>query len=178
MKYLWHRLYVSTVTITDNLEESSTGQWEYQLQVVIYTECIPSCRVRLRLRNSLSTMLQHPLQPSGSTTKVIGKILHNIKNIAPRRTVTSAVSSGTSIHFSSRVSFPQRFRGRTNDTVSGPRSRHLWRVNQRGSLVHRQRRFRNACQIEQAEREPRLIERPHERANKYPRWQFHAKLGG
>ena len=67
--------------------------------------------------------------------------------------------------------------GRTNDTVSEPRSRRIWRVNQRGNLVRRQRRFRNVCQIEQAEQEPRLIERPYERADKYPRWRFHAKLG-
>jgi hypothetical protein len=44
-------------------------------------------------------------------------------------------------------------------------------------LVHRRCRFRNVYLIEQGEQKPRLIERPHKRADEYPRWQFHVKLG-
>ena len=64
--------------------------------------------------------------------------LHHFKNIAARRTVDfKPTNHDLSSLFRNTnrpllpSSFPQRFRGRTNDAFSGPHSRRMRRVNKK-----------------------------------------------
>jgi hypothetical protein len=145
----WHRLHMSLHSHHHRQSEGgSMICWEYQTQVIINTDHIPSRQVGLRFQNSLYTTR---LSTPGSTMNKINPInlLQPFENITSTHRNFRATNYNLGHFFLNfdrplfPSSFPQHFSGRTNDIVGKPCIKRMWRVNQRDNLSHRRRRFRN-----------------------------------